>query len=101
MSCGINDVFHFQGEPQRCLYCLEQLVAVLVDDRDVVRCVKCRLRYAADLLTAAGTERILTHPERFHVERIPPSDFLDVEPAVLITDLDLARSVLAERGDDL
>ena len=100
MSCHADDVFHFDGEPQRCLYCLDPLRAVLIDV-DVVRCASCHLRYSLEVLCGGGTERILGNPDRFHIERLDTATFADPHPVpyVVITDLDTARSLLAARGD--
>jgi len=98
MSCTIDDVFHFHGEPQRCLYCLEPLVAVLTTGRSV-RCRGCGLSYALEVLRDAGTDYILADPDRFHIERFDSLPGWPGVPGVLISDLDAARSVLDTRGD--
>lgn len=99
MSCGAeNDVIHFEGDPQRCLNCLSQLRVRMLDETRV-QCIQCRLRYSIEVLIWSGTERILTQPDRFHIARGEALHDGDLEPYVIITDLDHARSVLAVRGD--
>ena len=105
MSCHVDDVFHFEGEPQRCLYCLDPLVFRIPEDAPVahsrVECAACGLAYEPGLLRESGTEWILSNPDRFHIDRLDISDMSHPGPVphVVIVDLDAARSVLAERGD--